>query len=97
MQKPLTGYENLNFDEVTELINQHIDIKIEFDNVNPFRFYAIKKKEGISKGMIIVMILLHFLPRFQKQPVIYSLYERLTGKKPTSLKEFIEREVSKFA
>jgi len=46
--------------------------------------------------MIIVLILLHFLPRFQKEPKISDFYERLTGKKPTDLKSFIEREKKKF-
>jgi len=46
--------------------------------------------------MIIVMIMLHFLPRFQKEPVISDNYEKITGKKPTSLGEFIEREKIKF-
>lgn len=44
-----------------------------------------------AKGMIIVMILLHFLPRFQKEPKISGFYEQLTGKKPTDLLKFIER------
>ncbi len=42
------------------------------------------------------MILLHLLPRFQKEPIISDFYEKLTGKKPTTLKEFIEREKYKF-
>ena len=47
-------------------------------------------------GLIIVMILLHFLPRFQKEPKISDFYEKLTGKKPTKLIDFIVREREKF-
>jgi len=50
----------------------------------------------MASGMILVMILLHFLPRFQKEPGISDFYERLTGKKPTDLKTFIEREKKVF-
>ena len=92
----ITGLENENFARVTELINNSIDNPIKYKNVNPFRFYQIKKREGMVKGMIIVMILLHFLPRFQKEPKISDFYERLTGKKPTDLKSFINRERKKF-
>jgi len=92
----ITGLENENFEKVTELINDSIDNPIEFVNVNPFRFYKIKKREGMVKGMIIVMILLHVLPRFQKEPKISDFYERLTGKKPTDLKTFIGRERKQF-
>jgi hypothetical protein len=42
------------------------------------------------------MLLLHFLPRFQKEPNISDFYESLTGKKPTTLQEFIAREFTKF-
>ncbi len=92
----ITGLENVNFEKVTDLINNSIDNQIRYRNVNPFRFYGIKKREGMVKGMILVMILLHFLPRFQKEPKISDFYERLTGKKPTDLKTFIEREKKQF-
>jgi len=92
----ITGLENENFEKVTELINNSIDNPIEYKNVNPLRFFMIKKREGMVKGMIIVMILLHFLPLFQKEPKISDFYERLTGEKPTDLKTFIEREKKRF-
>ena len=60
----ITGLENESFEKVTELINKSIDNPIKYRNVNPFSFFWIKKREGMAKGMIIVMILLHFLPRF---------------------------------
>jgi len=92
----ITGLENENFDKVTSLINETISNPIRFKNINPLKFFRIKKQEGMAKGMIIVMILLHFLPRFQKEPRISDFYERLTGKKPTDLKTFIQREKNKF-
>ncbi len=92
----ITGLENENFEKVTELINNSINNPIKYRNVNPFRFYRIKKRERMVKGMIVVMILLHFLPRFQKEPKISDFYERLTGKKPTDLKTFIERKKKQF-
>jgi uncharacterized protein YbjT (DUF2867 family) len=92
----LTGYENEDFYKVVDLVNGSIDTPIHFSNVSPFEFYKIKKKEGLIKGMIIVMIMLHFLPRFQKKPVISNYYEKITGKKPTSLRKFTEREKLKF-
>lgn len=88
----ITGYENMDFFKVTELINTVLNENIVFDNASLFRFYRIKKKEGMNKGMIMVMMLLHFLPRFQQEPQISNVYEQLSGKKPTALKEFIKRE-----
>lgn len=88
----ITGLENENFEHVTSMLNEIANNQIEYKNVSPFRFYRIKKQQGVKTGMIAVMIMLHFLPRFQKEPKISGFYEHLTGKKPTGLKVFIERE-----
>lgn len=92
----LTGYENADFYEVVNLLNETAGTEIRYKNVNPLKFYRIKKKEGMKPGMIMVMTLLHFVRRFQKEPRISGFYERLTGKKPTMLKEFFEREKTFF-
>jgi uncharacterized protein YbjT (DUF2867 family) len=92
----LTGYENIDFFKVADLINTTTKRPIRFSSVSPFEFYKIKKDQGMINGMILVMIMLHYLPRFQKQPIISNYYETFTGKKPTSLIEFIEREKLKF-
>ncbi|OIP84000.1 MAG: NmrA-like family protein [Porphyromonadaceae bacterium CG2_30_38_12] len=88
----LTGTENEDFYSVADKINQNLNSNITFQNVSPFKFYSIKKNEGLNKGLIIVMIMLHFLPRFQKPPRISDFFERVIGKKPTTLSEFIKRE-----
>jgi uncharacterized protein YbjT (DUF2867 family) len=90
----MTGTENKSFGEVSALINKAIENPIHYRNVNPLKFYRIKKRDGMKKGMIIVMIMLHFLPRFQKAPKISDFYKELTGKNPINLKTFIEREKS---
>lgn len=89
----ITGIENMNFANVVSIINANIKTPIKYRNVNPLRFYKIKKNDGMTKGMILVMIMLHFLPRFQKEPRISDFYKELTGKEPTSIREFIIREI----
>jgi uncharacterized protein YbjT (DUF2867 family) len=92
----ITGTENIAFGEIADLISTQTGIKIRYRSVSPFRFYSIKKKEGLDKGFILVMLLLHFLPRFQKEPRISNTFKKLIGKYPTTLQEFIEREKSQF-
>ena len=92
----ITGLENVNFNQVAHLMSEEIGLPITFRNVNPFTFFFIKKREGLRTGFIIVMILLHFLPRFQKAPKISNVYQTLMKKKPTDLKTFLKREKSKF-
>jgi uncharacterized protein YbjT (DUF2867 family) len=92
----LTGYENESFEKVVETINSQVETNLIYECVNPIKFYQIKRKDGVEKGMVMVMLLLHFLPRFQKEPRISKFYEELTGKQPTSLIEFIKREKNQF-
>ena len=92
----ITGTQNASFQEVVDLINVQIENPIQFINRNPIHFYRCKQKEGINSGMILVMIMLHFLPRFQKKPTISNAYKELTGKPATTLELFIKRELNYF-
>ncbi len=92
----ITGYENENFHTVASIIQELTAKDVQYKNTNPFRFYHIKRKEGHQKGLIIVMIMLHYLQRFQKEPPISDVYEKLTGKKPTTLREFISEHKNDF-
>ena len=88
----ITGSENESFETVTQLINEQVDRKLTYNSVGPFKFYRLKKREGVKRGFIMVMLILHYLPRFQKEPLVSINVEKLTGKKPATLKEFIYRE-----
>lgn len=88
----ITGTENKNFQEVAEVLSKTIGVKFHFKSINPISFYFKKRKDGIESGFALVMTLLHFLPRLQKEPIISDNFYRLTGKKPTTLEEFIDRE-----
>ncbi len=92
----LTGYENEDFHTVASMMSDVIGRKITYNSPNLLRFYWLKYKEGLSSGFILVIIMLHFLPRFQKAPKISTFYETLTGKKPTSISSFLQREKNKF-
>lgn len=92
----ITGYENESFGNVTSLINDICNTDIRYHSVNPLQFYRRRKKEGMEKAYILVMLMLHFIPRFQKEPPISNFYEKLTGEKPTDLSTFIKREKNYF-
>ena len=92
----LTGYENEDFYTVSQIIAQNAHVPVTFKNVNPLKFYRIKRRVGMPGGKVLVMIMLHFLPRFQPAPHISDFYEQLTHKKPTLLKDFVARERQHF-
>jgi uncharacterized protein YbjT (DUF2867 family) len=87
----ITGYENRSFYKVADIMSDITENEIRFVNTNPVRFFIQKNKQNLPSGMILVMFLLHFLPRFQGEPKISDFYEQLTGKKPASLKDFLIR------
>ncbi|WP_421871015.1 NmrA family NAD(P)-binding protein [Marinoscillum sp.] len=88
----ITGSENKTSGEATELLTEVKGKEFRFRSINPFRFYFMKRKAGVEKGLAIVMTLLHSIPRLQQDPEVSSVYHRLTGKQPTTLREFLERE-----
>ena len=71
-------------------------LDFRYRSTGPLRFYLLKRKQGVPSGLAVVMTILHFLPRFQKEPRISDNYKLLTGKEPTRLAEFIEREREAF-
>lgn len=93
----ITGTENKNFTEAAALMTEAIGKKITYRPVNPISFYLKKRKEGIKSDFAIVMTILHFLPRIQKEPEISDNFEKLTGRKPTTLLAFLKREKEKFS
>jgi uncharacterized protein YbjT (DUF2867 family) len=92
----ITGTENKNFEEVAALMSSVMGFQIRYHSINPISFYLSKRKRGVESGFAIVMSILHFLPRFQKEPEISGNYKMLTGQEPTVLKEFVLRERSTF-
>lgn len=88
----ITGTENLNFYQVAAKMSKTLGRSIQFRSVSILRFFIHQKKRGMKTGMILVMIMLHFLPRFQRPPRISNACEAIIGKKPSPLQEFLERE-----
>jgi uncharacterized protein YbjT (DUF2867 family) len=88
----ITGEEIKKFDEVTEIMTSELGKIFSFKSINPFSFFFKKRREGVESGFALVMTMLHFIPRLQKEPELSDNYFKLTGKSPTRLKEFIQRE-----
>jgi len=92
----ITGTENKNFEEVAQLLSKVCGIPIRYKSINPISFYLAKRKAGMASGFAVVMTILHFLPRFQKEPEISDNYRMLTVQQPTTLSAFIKREKDLF-
>lgn len=92
----VTGIENLNFYQISELLTESLGRRITFKSMNPLSFYLRKKREGMSHDFAIVMTILHFLPRVQSSPNKSANFEEIVGEQPQNLRAFIEKNKSLF-
>lgn len=66
--------------------------KICFHSPTLIAFFIRKRKEGVDTAFILVMIMLHYLPRFQKAAPISNWLQNIMGRQPLTFKDFVVRE-----
>ena len=86
---PLTSAAARTFGEMAVIFSQELGHDIRYVSPNPLRFFLAKKREGLPTTFILVMLALHFLPRFQKTPPTTDCVLRLTGRPPGTLAQFV--------
>lgn len=92
----ITGSEFEGFQKVAEMISEVTGRKIRYESPNLIRFFRAKRKLGISKPKIFVMIMLHYLPRLIKnEPRLTTVVKDITGQEPVTIKNFLVREKAK--
>lgn len=85
----LTNNETLTFSEMAEKISNGIGKTINFISPNLLQFFCTKKKENMPSMLILVMIMLHYFPRFQKTPQTTKWVKIITGQEPKTFDEFV--------
>ncbi|HZG26102.1 MAG TPA: NmrA family NAD(P)-binding protein [Chitinophagaceae bacterium] len=86
----LTNAEKLNFREMTARISSVLGSQIKYVSPSPLSFFIQKRKEKVPAMFILVMIMLHYFPRFSREPETTECVFQLTGKPPTTFNEFLE-------
>ena len=85
----LTSEEKLTFKEMAATLSKSLGVEIRFKSPDLLSFFLTKRREKIPTMFILVLIMLHYLPRFQKDPVITDWVEKITGKKPITFEQFV--------
>lgn len=85
----ITSYDLLDFAQMADILSVEMSTDIRYVSPNVFRFMYRKWRQNLSLGLILVMTMLHFLPRLQEPPQISHVVERITGRKPTSFRQFV--------
>lgn len=93
----ITGSECKGFKEVAAMLSSITSRQITYTSPNLVKFFREKRKLGMQKMMIFVMIMLHYLPRFSKKKAeLFDTVKQITGHDPGSLEAFIRRERTSF-
>ncbi len=85
----LTNNEALTFAEMADKLSEGLSKKINYFSPNLLHFYFSKRQENMPTMLILVMIMLHYFPRFQKTPKTTKWVKILTGHEPKSFDEFV--------
>jgi uncharacterized protein YbjT (DUF2867 family) len=84
----ITGSRNYTFAEMAAVLSEKTGKNIVYEAVSPLHFFFEKRKEGMKTAFILVMTVLHYLPRFQAEPQISDWIEKITGDKPGTFEDF---------
>jgi len=89
MSYELTSNEKLTFSEMAFKLSNGLNRIINYISPGLFSFYLTKRRENIPAALIIVMIMLHYLPRFQKEPQTTNCIKNILKREPKSFDQFI--------
>jgi uncharacterized protein YbjT (DUF2867 family) len=86
----ITSNDQLTFGEMADKLTTKLNKKITYKSPNLISFIVDKTKEKVPFKMILVIIMLHFLPRFSKPTLLSQDFKKITGIEPTFFEQFIE-------
>lgn len=87
----ITGSKYHTFAEVATMMTTVLGNKIKYESPSLVHFFRKKKREGVATSYIFVMIMLHYLARFESEPKISNDFTYLTGDQPNLLQNFINQ------
>jgi len=85
----LTSQTPLSFQQMADQLSAGLGIKISYESPNPWHFYRTLRSDGREPGLILVMLLLHTLPRFTATPPVTHTVSDLTGRLPFEFAQFV--------
>lgn len=88
----LTNQERLTFAEMADQLTEVLGKKITFRSPNLVSFFLRKRRSGTASMFILVMIMLHYLPRFSAKPTVSNSIEDILGRQAGTFLDFVTRE-----
>ena len=85
----LTSDEPLSFQQMADQLTTGLGTPITFESPSPWRFYRTLRRDGRGPALILVMLLLHILPRITGTPPVTRTVAELTGQAPAEFAQFV--------
>ncbi len=85
----LTCNERLTFTQMAAELSNVLNTTIQYESPTLLKFFFVKRTEAMPTMLILVMMLLHYLPRFQKEPLMSDCVKQITGHQPNTFGQFI--------
>lgn len=85
----MTSETPLNFQQMADQLTTGLGTPIRYVSPGPWRFYRTLRRDGHAPGLILVMLMLHMLPRFLVTPPVTRKVANLTGRAPVEFAQFV--------
>jgi len=85
----LTSETPLSFQQMATQLTAGLGTPITYISPGPWRFYRTLRRDGREPGLILVMLLLHMLPRFAATSPVTRTVADLTGRVPIEFAQFV--------
>ncbi len=93
----LTNGEKLNFLEMAAKLSKGLGRNISYQSPNLMQFFLVKSRENVPVMYILVLIMLHYLPRFQKEPALTDWVQKITSRQPLTFDQFVQQNKAKLS
>lgn len=92
----LAGLETIDFYEVINIINAELCSNFTFSNPNILSYLLYVTKKRMPLTYVLVMLLLHWLPKFGKPTVVRNDFVEIMSRQPIKLNDYVRKNRDAF-
>ncbi|MBI2722722.1 MAG: NmrA family NAD(P)-binding protein [Bacteroidetes bacterium] len=85
----LTCEKKLAFSEMARILSNILETNIQYKSPNLISFFLTKRKEKVPTMLILVMVMLHYFPRFQQEPAITNWVAKILNRQAITFEQFV--------
>jgi hypothetical protein len=74
---------------MARILSNILETDIQYKSPNLISFFLTKRKEKVQIMLILVMIMLHYFPRFQQEPAITDWVAKILNRQAITFEQFV--------